>query len=161
MKKVHFLVVMLVFSITAIQAKPIDRNIALTAAQKFATAQFAMERAMPELVYTGQNEEYYVFNLNDHSFVIIAGDDAHRPVIGYSDESAFDASNIPPALSYYLDGVTECMLQLHQAVATPDVAQLLLPRRPGWIGRSCHRGLSCHSHVAIDAFLGQSCPRHW
>ena len=122
MKKVHFLVVMLVFSITALQAKPIDRNIALTAAQKFATAQFSMERAMPQLVYTGQNEAYYVFNLNDHSFVIIAGDDAHRPVIGYSDESAFDASNIPPALAYYLDGVTECMLQLHQAVATPDVA---------------------------------------
>ena len=80
-------------------AKPIDRSVALTAAQKIATTQFAIERATPELVYTGQNDAYYVFNLNDHSFVIIAGDDAHRPVIGYSDQSAFDASNIPPALS--------------------------------------------------------------
>ena len=122
MKKVHFLVVVLAISITALQAKPIDRSLALTAAQKFATTQFAMERAMPELVYTGQNEAYYVFNLDDHSFVIIAGDDAHRPVIGYSDQSNFDVSNIPPALSYYLDGVAECVLQLHQAVATPDVA---------------------------------------
>ena len=122
MKKVHFLVVVLVFSITALQAKPIDRSLALTAAQKFATTQFAMERAMPEFVYAGQNEAYYVFNFDDHSFVIIAGDDAHRPVIGYSNESAFDASNIPPALSYYLDGVAECMWRLHRAVATPDVA---------------------------------------
>ena len=106
----------------ALQAKPIDRSLALTAAQKFATTQFAIERATPELVYTGQNEAFYVFNLSDHNFVIIAGDDAHRPVIGYSDESSFDASNIPPALAYYLDGVAECMLQLRHAVATPDVA---------------------------------------
>ena len=103
-------------------AKPIDRSVALTAAQKIATTQFAIERATPELVYTGQNDAYYVFNLNDHSFVIIAGDDAHRPVIGYSDQSAFDASNIPPALSYYLDGVAECIGQLRSAVATSDVA---------------------------------------
>ena len=122
MKKVHFLVVMLVFSLTALQANPIDHNLALTAAQKFATTQFAMERAMPQLVNTGQNEAYYVFNLDDHSFVIIAGDDAHRPVIGYSAQSSFNAFDIPPALSYYLDGVAECMQQLNQAVATPDVA---------------------------------------
>jgi hypothetical protein len=81
-----------------------------------------MERAMPQLVYTGQNEAFFVYNVGDHSFVIIAGDDAHRPVIGYSNESSFDASNIPPALAYYLDGVAECMLPLRRAVATPDVA---------------------------------------
>ena len=116
------MLVLLSFGTMAVHSTPIDCSVAQSAAQKFATAQFSMERAMPQLVYTGQNEAYYVFNLNDHSFVIIAGDDAHRPVIGYSDESAFDASYIPPALSYYLDGVTECMLQLHQAVATPEVA---------------------------------------
>ena len=113
---------MLIVSILALQAKPIDRHLALTAAQKFATTQFAIERAMPELVYTGTDGAFYVFNTSERSFVIIAGDDAHRPVIGYSDQSAFDASNIPPALAYYLDGVAECMLPLRHAVATPDVA---------------------------------------
>ena len=122
MRKILLSVFVLVISMMALQAKPIDRSLALTAAQKFATTQFAIERATPELVYTGQNEAFYVFNLSDHNFVIIAGDDAHRPVIGYSDESSFDASNIPPALAYYLDGVAECMLQLRHAVATPDVA---------------------------------------
>jgi hypothetical protein len=122
MKKIILLVSWLVISMMALQAKPIDRSIATTAAQKFATAQFAMERAVPQLVYTGQDEAYFVFNVGEHSFVIIAGDDAHRPVIGYSDESAFDATNIPTALAYYLDGVAECMLRLRQAVATPDVA---------------------------------------
>ena len=122
MKKIVLCISVLIISIMALQAKPINRSLAITAAQKFATTQFAMERAMPELVYTGIDEAFFVFNVGDHGFVIIAGDDAHRPVIGFSDQSTFDASNIPPALAYYLDGVAECMLQLHQAVATPDVA---------------------------------------
>ena len=122
MKKLFLSLFVLVISIMTLQAKPIDRSLALTAVQKFATTQFAVERALPQLVYTGQDETFFVFNVGDHAFVIIAGDDAHRPVIGYSDQSAFDASNIPPALEYYLDGVAECMLQLRHAVATPDVA---------------------------------------
>ena len=122
MKKLFLFFFILIISVIPIYANPIDRNLALTAAQRFATTQFAMERAMPQLVYTGQDEAYYVFNIGDNSFVIIAGDDAHRPVIGFSDQSSFNAYNIPPGLAYYLDGVAECMLQLNQAVATPDVA---------------------------------------
>ena len=122
MKKFLLSVFVLVFSMMNLLAKPIDSSLALTAAQKFASTQFAMERAMPELVYTGQNDAFFVYNIGDHNFVIIAGDDAHRPVIGYSDQSAFDAANIPPALAYYLDGVAECIALLRNAVATPDVA---------------------------------------
>ena len=122
MKKLFLSFFVLVISMMALQAKPIDRNLAFAAAQKFATTQFAIERATPQLVYTGQEEAFFVFNVGDHNFVIIAGDDAHRPIIGYSDESSFDASNIPPALAYYLDGVAECVLQLRSAVATPEVA---------------------------------------
>ena len=122
MKKHLFSVIVLLASMLAVQAKPIDRGLALTAAQKFATTQFAAERSMPELVYTGTDEAFFVYNVGDHSFVIIAGNDAHRPIIGYSDQSTFDVTNIPPALVYYLDGVAECVLQLRQAVATPEVA---------------------------------------
>ena len=66
----------------ALQAKPINASIAQAAAQKLATAQLAMERATPNLVYTGSNESFFIFNVGDHGFVIIAGDDAYRPVIG-------------------------------------------------------------------------------
>ena len=122
MKKLFLFFFVLIVSLLTLQAKPIDRSLAMSAAQKFATTQFVSERALPELVYTGQQEAFFVYNIGDHSFVIIAGDDAHRPVIGYSDESTFDASNIPPALAYYLDGVAECIVRLRHAVATPDVA---------------------------------------
>ena len=122
MKKSIWFTLVLFFSTIALQAKPVDKNLALAVAQQFASQQLALERTTPELVYTGQNEAFFVFNLGSNSFVIIAGNDAHRPVIGYSDESSFDASNIPPALGYYLDGVAECVLRLHHATATPDVA---------------------------------------
>lgn len=125
MKRTILLISALLMGLSVLQANPIDRHTALTAAQKFATSQLALERAVPELVYTAQNDAFFVFNLGSHSFVIIAGDDAYRPVIGYSDESAFDASNIPPALQDYFTGITESVSRLRSrgnATATPLVA---------------------------------------
>lgn len=125
MKRTVLLFSALLMGLSVMQAKPIDRHTALTAAQKFATSQLAVERAVPELVYTAQNDAFFVFNLGSHSFVIIAGDDAYRPVIGYSDESAFDAFNIPPALQDYLSDITESVSRLRSrgnATATPLVA---------------------------------------
>ena len=95
------------FGFTALNAKPIDASQAQFVAQKFASAQLAIEHAETRLVYTGQNEALFVFNLSENAFVIIAGADAYRPVIGYSDESAFDATDIPPALEDYLNGIAE------------------------------------------------------
>ena len=125
MKKTVFFITALLFGLTAMQARPVDQNLAQTVAQKFATSQLALERAMPELVYTAQDEAFFVFNLGSRSFVIIAGDDAYRPVIGYSDESRFDASNIPPVLQDYLAGIAESVSRLRlrgNAAAAPMVA---------------------------------------
>ena len=125
MKKTVLFITALLTGLLFMQAKPIDRNAALTVAQKFASAQLMLQRVEPQLVYTGQNDAFFVFNLGSDSFVIIAGDDAYRPVIGYSDESAFDAGNIPPALQDYLAGITESVSRLRyrgNATATPLVA---------------------------------------
>ena len=50
MKKLFLFFFVLIVSSLTIQAKPIDRSLAMSAAQKFATVQFASERALPELV---------------------------------------------------------------------------------------------------------------
>ena len=124
MKKYLFLLLLVLCAIT-VQAKPINISLAQSTAQKFATTQLALDRATLDLVYTGQNEAFYVFNIGDHGFVIIAGDDAYRPVIGYSNESTFDASNIPPALQDYLGSIAERIVKLRakgNAVAPPMVA---------------------------------------
>jgi hypothetical protein len=44
---------------------------------------------------------YYVFTLNgDAGFIIVSGDDAAKPVLGYADEGTFDESN--PNLAYWM-----------------------------------------------------------
>ena len=124
MKKYLFLLLLALGAI-ALEANPIDASFAQLAAQKLATVQLEMERATPNLVYTGQDGAFYVFNIGDHAFVIIAGDNAYRPVIGYSNESTFDAGNIPPALQDYLYGIAESILRLRVrgfATAAPKVA---------------------------------------
>jgi hypothetical protein len=49
---------------------------------------------------------FYVFNVTqgaDSGFVIVAGDDALRPVLGYSDNGGFDENNLPPNFAYWID----------------------------------------------------------
>lgn len=124
MKRYLFLLFLALCTITS-QAKPINVSFAQTAALKLANNQLAMERATPELVYMGPNEAFYVFNIGDHGFVIIAGDDAYRPVIGYSNETTFDATHIPPALQDYLEGIAVRIVRLRSkgnAIASPMVA---------------------------------------
>lgn len=125
MKKLSLFLFMLLGGMMSLQARPIDINTAQSAAQKFVTARFALERqnAAPQLVYIGLYDAFYVFNVGNNGFVIVAADNAYRPIIGYSDESAFDAANIPPALEYHLGGIAESIHRLgNEAVATPLVA---------------------------------------
>ena len=106
-------------------SKPVDSSLAALAASKFAKQHFSVERQEMTLVMTGLYDAYYIFTAADRGFVIIAADDAYRPVIGYSDESVFDVNDIPPALMDYLDGIALSIHRLRgrgDAVATPMVA---------------------------------------
>lgn len=47
---------------------------------------------------------YYVFNIGVRDgFVIAAGDDRSRPILGYSDEGTFDPDSMPDGLKWMLD----------------------------------------------------------
>lgn len=46
---------------------------------------------------------FYVFNYSNSSFVIIAGDDAAKPILGYSFENKFDAQNVPENALYWIN----------------------------------------------------------
>ena len=125
MKRIFITLTLLLSGVMAMQASPVDLSLIQTAAGKFAEAKFAVERQNPELVYTGPEGAFYVFNIGTKGFVIIAADDAYRPVIGYSNESTFDPNNIPPALVDYLNGIATSINRLRRngnANATPMVA---------------------------------------
>ena len=124
---VFFITLVLLFvGVSAAKANPVDLTVAQAAASKFFEANgVALRNGTPDMVYAERNGAYYVFNAGAKGFVIIAGDDAYRPVIGYSNESTFDANNIPPALVDYLEGIAENINRLRtrgHAKAVPLVA---------------------------------------
>jgi len=58
---------------------------------------------------------YYVFNAGESGFVVVAGDDVAKPVLGYSDAGAYDPDNLSPDFVYYLD---DCLAnEIKQAIA--------------------------------------------
>lgn len=73
--------------------------------------------------FTDRNENcFYVFNVGNDGFIIISADDFYRPIIGYSENGAFDVNNIPPALNDYLDGIIAGRNVMNNtSVAAPDV----------------------------------------
>ena len=82
--------------------KTVDANQAAQTAARFMSGRSALRSAQDlELVYTGQNESqlrageapsFYVYNVkNGTGFVIVAGDDVARPILGYSFKNSFSA----------------------------------------------------------------------
>lgn len=53
---------------------------------------------------TGDLKTVYVFGRGeDNGFVVVAADDvAPSPLLGYADSGTFDASNLPPAMEWWL-----------------------------------------------------------
>ena len=68
--------------------------------------------ATPKLVWTGEGADtrsssdpaFYVFNFDGGGFVVIAGDDAARPILGYSETGSFSADNLPSNIRGWFDG---------------------------------------------------------
>ena len=127
MRKAFLTILVALFvGVLPMHANPVDLSLAQMVASKFFEANnLELRNGAPEMVFAEPNGAYYVFTTGATGFVIIAGDDAYRPVIGYSNESTFDAANIPPALTDYLGGIAESILRLRMrgnATASPLVA---------------------------------------
>ena len=78
----------------------------------------------------GEKVPFYIINIGDQQgFVIVSGDDRTNPILGYSDEGAFDANRMPANMRYWLD----CYAQQLNVLAEMDDMQaarvLRAPRR--------------------------------
>ena len=127
MKRLFFTLLLPLLGMLSMRANPVGPSLAKTAALKFLETKTQVEtlKGTLEMAYAGPDNAFYVFTAGTKGFVIIAGDDAYRPVIGYSTENAFDANNIPLALADYLGGIAESINRLKakgNATATPLVA---------------------------------------
>lgn len=92
--------------LAAIQAwsNPIDWNQAQRVATQFAQSDAQWTHVARSGVIAGNgNAPLYVFNRADgRGFVIVAGDDAAIPILGYSTEGAFSYDNMPDNLRQWL-----------------------------------------------------------
>lgn len=109
MKK-HFLSLLaLMLCFGMVHANPVSVSQAKLVGQQFVQANFDLSRQAGELtlVYTGTSTRgeacFYVFNVGNEGFVMVSADDIYRPIVGFSDEGAFDAQNINPELNYMLN----------------------------------------------------------
>ncbi|MEJ5245978.1 MAG: C10 family peptidase [Bacteroidota bacterium] len=116
--KNYFIKLTLILTLFAIQlqAKPIAINTANQVAENFfLRAELATQSANQiQLVYVAKDEAaatkdvaaepyYYVYSSKNNSFVIVSGDDATLPVLGFSLDSEFDPNFIPPNVEYWLN----------------------------------------------------------
>ena len=94
------LVLLLALGYSPLQAKRITQWQAQQQAYSFWGKQMpqkAKAKSRPAIT-ASPSDAYYVFNNDAGGFVIIAGDDAVTPVLGYTSTGTFDAENLPDGL---------------------------------------------------------------
>lgn len=94
------LVLLLALGYSPLQAKRITQWQAQQQAYSFWGKQMPQKaKAKSRTAITASpSDAYYVFNNDAGGFVIIAGDDAVTPVLGYTSTGSFDAENLPEGL---------------------------------------------------------------
>lgn len=94
------LVLLLALGYSPLQAKRITQWQAQQQAYSFWGKQMPQKAKAKSRTATtaSPSDAYYVFNNDDGGFVIIAGDDAVAPVLGYTSTGSFDAENLPDGL---------------------------------------------------------------
>lgn len=105
MKRLSLLWLAMALCIGIANAAPIDVNMAKSYGQKYVQNTLGQKSATLSLAYTQVSEAgvdaLYIFN-HDHGYVVVAADDRAYPILGYSEDEAFDVENIPEGLRYYL-----------------------------------------------------------
>ena len=93
--------------VTQDQAK--SEALAFMQQKKGATRSLTLMSAAPRTQSaSADNACYYIFNVGTNGgFVIVSGDDRTNPILGFSDEGAFDPNNVPANMQSWLKGYEE------------------------------------------------------
>ncbi len=120
-------------------AEPIDETTALTVGKAFVinnthspvlkstvSLKTAMRMTGKDLSMKSASGStyYYVFNIDTRGYVIVAGDDAITPILGYSDEGNFDPASMPQNVAKWLEGYKKEIRYIleHHVPATKEIA---------------------------------------
>jgi len=124
-----------VFLINTLFANPIDEQTAQKVAENFYQIKFPTNKKsgiVLTLAYKcastqtstkksgSANAYYFVYNAGHEGFIIVAGDDASLPILGYSTESSFNPDRIPQNVSKWLEGYKEQLRYITTNVIQAD-----------------------------------------
>ena len=138
-----FLILSLLFSVTANYADNVDFNTALSIARTYVNvSKKAAQNVKTRAVATATHQPYYVFNDDaGKGFVVIAGDDKMGKVLAYSKEASIDMANLNPEARYLFDSYRQVYEELGKnktlttragaATKTADAVQPLLKSKWG------------------------------
>ena len=150
MKKTVLLILTMVLALGTAFAGPVDVNTAKSLGQKFVQANFDQNGSADlELTYTVTSDRgdacVYVFNVGDHGFVLVSASENVRPILGYSEDGTFDASNPQNGAMFMLETYKNSISYAieEKIAATPEIAAeweclrtygRLNNRKPGKVG---------------------------
>ena len=109
-------------------AGPVSRDAARKCADAFFSSGPAVRSTVSQarLVWTGEPEgsatepAFYVYARPSGGFVIVSGDDAHGPVLAWSEDSEFVAEDMPDNVKWWLDELRTGILSDRAAGVMPD-----------------------------------------
>ncbi|HPM92022.1 MAG TPA: C10 family peptidase [Bacteroidales bacterium] len=110
--RIFSLSIMMVFAVVTVSSKPVNIQTARITAGNFLRQTERLYGYSPAGSYVIDDKPFvqrndglpvfYLFNL-DPGFILISGDDAYTPVIGYSFESGLDLENAPAHVKGFID----------------------------------------------------------
>ena len=139
MKKIFTFLVLCLLA-TLAYAKQVDVATAKSIGQVFLSSKsntFLKSAVNLQLVYSAQSKPgsaaspvqpsafYYIFNAAQQGFVIVAADDAVTPILGYSDQGAFDPENVPQNVAKWMEGYKSEIRYLveNKVKPTPEIEE--------------------------------------
>lgn len=118
MRRNIFLTVALLLVSFAIQAAPITSKQAAKKANAFLYGDTKKKFSRGPITMVSPSDEikpYYIFNIGkNEGFVIVSGDDAAYPVLGYSYKGHFDTDNVPENMKMWLEGYAKDLKKLQE-----------------------------------------------
>ena len=106
MKKLTLLIMSLFLSLLSFAGEVTEAQ-ALQKAQKFMKGKQFKQKNLRR-VATATKNAYYVFNVeNNGGFVIVAGDDRTREILGYSEHGNLDMEHIPCNMKWWLENYVQ------------------------------------------------------
>lgn len=119
MKKITILL-LATFWMAGISAGPVDFERVTTVAQNWLSHQLALKGQYPDVQVgdhyihpVGDHVLFYVINFEPRGFVIVAGNDACAPILGYSITGTTSPGAFPPNMVSFFESYEQAILEMH------------------------------------------------